>query len=243
MTATLTIIRYRRRFIPFAILAMAIHRIPLWFNNKISFWKLLGSGKNGHFDKTPDWQQWGILAVFPSDREADTILNAEANIDLSQLYGQFIAKWIKLFGCETWTIFLKPTEGHGTWDGKKVFGDLPMKTENIGPVAILTRACIRFNKLRSFWSRVDAVANQMAAAKGFWGSLGIGEVPWMKQATFSIWENREAMKNFAYQMKEHREVITDTRKQKWYSEDMFVRFMILGSQGSIKGKQPFDGKL
>ncbi len=243
MTVTLTIIRYRRRYIAIALLAMAIHRIPLWLNKKISFWKLLGSGKNGHFDKTPDWQQWGILAVYPTDLETASLTNKEAELDLSLLYGTFIANWLRLFGCESWTIYLSPTEGHGSWDGKKVFGDLPLKTENTGPVAILTRASIRFSKLKSFWSRVDAVANQMAAAEGFWGSLGIGEVPWLKQATFSIWENRAAMKNFAYQMKEHRAVITDTKKEKWYTEDMFVRFTILGAKGTIKGKPAFEGKL
>jgi hypothetical protein len=42
---------------------MAIHRFPLWFNKKISFFKLMGCGKNGTFDKNPDWQQWGILTV------------------------------------------------------------------------------------------------------------------------------------------------------------------------------------
>jgi hypothetical protein len=29
-------------------------------------------------------------------------------------------------------------------------------------------------------------------------------------------------------MKEHAEVIKKTRQQKWYSEDMFTRFRVLG---------------
>ena len=51
------------------------------------------------------------------------------------------------------------------------------------------------------------------------------------------------MKSFAYQGKDHTEVIHKTRKEKWYSEDMFTRFKITGSTGTIKGINPLEGKL
>ncbi len=58
MLVALTIIRYSKSTIPMAFLAMAVHRIPLYLNRKCSFWKLMGSGKNGTFDKQADLQQW-----------------------------------------------------------------------------------------------------------------------------------------------------------------------------------------
>ena len=244
MTACLTIIRYRKRFIPLALLAMAIHRLPLWFNKKISFYKLLGSGRNGSFDKHPDWQQWGIFAV---GREQSAVgsqqpaaLAAVNNDYLKRLYGSFIAGWFKFFGCETWTIFLEPTEGHGSWAGKEPFGQLPRQTDFDGPVAVLTRATIRLSKLKAFWAHVNPVAVKMNTAEGFVTSLGVGEIPWLRQATFSIWQSKEAMKQFAYSMKEHQEVIIKTRKDKWYSEDLFARFKILEATGTIKGKDPLE---
>ena len=85
---------------------------------------------------------------------------------------------------------------------------------------------------------MDGVASQMNSAPGFITSVGIGEVPWIKQATFSIWESKEQMKQFAYKMQEHAEVIRKTRKENWYSEDMFVRFKILASYGSLQGHDP-----
>ena len=239
MTASLTIIRYKKRFIPFALLAMAIHRFPLWFNKKITFWKLLGCGRNGSFDKTPDWQQWGIMTVRNSGSESWKLEVGS----LRALYGNFIARWLRFFGCETWTVILTPIEGHGLWDGKKVFGELPVKSDHEGQVAILTRATIRVSKLKSFWKHVGGVAGKMDGSRGFITSIGIGEIPWIKQATFSIWQSKEDMKNFAYQMKEHKEVIVKTRTEKWYSEDMFVRFKIQGSMGTIKGINPLNGKL
>ena len=51
------------------------------------------------------------------------------------------------------------------------------------------------------------------------------------------------MKQFAYSMQEHAEVIRKTRKEDWYSEEMFVRFIIVGSRGSLHGKNPLAGKL
>ena len=215
---------------------MAIHRLPLWLNKKISFYKLLGCGKNGTFDKVPDLQQWGILAV------QDQPLNP-GKIEIKELYGSFIWNWFRLFGCETFIILLEPLEGHGHWDNKEVFGKLPHNSSYDGTIAILTRATIRLNKLKYFWQHVAAVSNKMNTAKGFITSAGIGEIPWIKQATFSIWENKECMKAFAYGMKEHTEVIKKTRDQKWYSEEMFVRFKIIATTGTIKGKDPLKGKL
>jgi hypothetical protein len=224
---------------------MVFFRFPFWFNKRISFWKLMGSGKNGTFDKRPDWQQWGILAVHGSAFTVQQVEHIDSgnNYITQQLYGAFIANWIKLFRCETWTIFLEPAEGHGTWDGKKVFGALPGKTDQAGPVAILTRATIRVSRLKEFWRNVDPVSSQMAGAEGFLFSLGIGEIPWVKQATFSVWKSREDMKNFAYGMKIHAEVIQKTRYRKWYSEDMFTRFRIISTLGTIRGINPLAGKL
>lgn len=218
MHVTLTIIKYPTRFIPFAFLAMAIHRLPLWRNKNISFFKLMGTGKNGTFDKMPDLNQWAIMAAHSDYLDAITIEN---------LYGQFIAKWLKSFRCTAVIYLLEPIEGHGTWDGKKPFGNLPAKSEYEGKIAVITRATIKLNKLKYFWQNVAPIAEKMVTAKGFLKSYGVGEIPWIKQATFSIWESKAAMKNFAYGMKEHAEVIQKTRQQKWYSEDMFTRFKVL----------------
>jgi hypothetical protein len=161
---------------------------------------------------------------------------------LSLRYGKWMVKWWQLFHCQIWTILLDPIEGHGFWDGKQPFGQIATNSPYQGPIAVLTRATIKLSKLKNFWANVGAVANKMSTAKGFMGSFGIGEVPWIKQATFSIWESKEDMKLFAYKMHEHAAVINKTRKEKWYREDLFMRFIPLGSLGSIKGIDPLKRK-
>jgi hypothetical protein len=242
MLVSLTIIRYKKIFIPFAFLAMAIHRIPLWLNKDISFFKLMGTGKNGTFDKVPDLQQWAILTVRSLESgvqrwEAGKVVGESI---VRELLGDFISKWLSFFKCETYTLLLEPLESHGVWDGKKVFGDTGTKNDYNGKIAVLTRATIRINKLKYFWQNVAPVANKMANAKGFLFSAGIGEIPWLKQATFSIWQSKEDMKNFAYGMKEHSEVIKKTRKQDWYSEEMFTRFRIVYTNGNLRSVPDFN---
>lgn len=238
MICQLIVVRYPKGLGWAGFLSMAVFRLPLLFNQQIRFWKLMGCGRNGTFDKTPDWRQWAVLLVWGEESGSRSHSSSE-----NPSTPNFLSAWWNFFGCEKWELLLEPIEGHGTWDGQECFGDLPKQTDYAGMIGILTRATIRVSKLGSFWRNVDGVASQMAGADGFITSLGIGEVPWLKQATFSIWQSREQMKQFAYQMKEHAEVIRKTRKENWYSEDMFVRFRILSSQGTLNGKDPLQGKL
>jgi heme-degrading monooxygenase HmoA len=210
--------------VPFALLAMAIHRIPLAFNKKCSFWKLMGCGRNGTFNLSPDWQQWALLAVWKCKEDFEN--------------SSFIQAWWNMFTYEKWTIFADPIASHGKWDNKEPFGRPAGKNPGNEPIGVLTRATIRLNKLRGFWSNVQPVANLMASSPGYITSVGIGEAPFFRQATFSIWEDLESMKAFAYGSKEHSEVIRKTRQEDWYSEELFARFQIISSEGSLNGVSP-----
>jgi hypothetical protein len=55
-----------------------------------------------------------------------------------------------------------------------------------------------------------------------------------------VWESKEQMKQFAYRMHSHQQVIKKTRQEKWYSEDMFVRFAIIATSGTLRGMDPIN---
>lgn len=219
MFCTIIIARYPKYLGVFGFMSMAIFRLPLFFNKKIKFYKLMGSGKNGTFDLTPDLNQWAML--FTTENMQDKMPG-------------FIYSYFKFFKCSLKEFLLQPIEGHGLWDKKKVFGELKNKLSDDEVIATLTRATIRLSRLKNFWSNVAGVANKMATAKGLIASFGIGEAPWIKQATFSIWENKSAMKDFAYSMQEHSTVIKKTRSENWYKEELFVRFRIISVKGFAK---------
>jgi heme-degrading monooxygenase HmoA len=231
MIVSLTIIRYRKMLTPFALLAMALHRLPLWLQKGCTFYKLLGSGRNGTFDLQPDWQQWGLLACWDSREDFDRFYKHS-----------FVAGWWRALGHESWTILCEPLQSHGKWDNKEPFGQSNTK-DYTGPVAVLTRATIRISRLKNFWSHVDEVAELMTSTPGYITSFGIGEAPVYRQATFSIWQSLNDVKAFAYLSREHAEVIKLTRSENWYSEELFARFKPLESFGSIHGKDPLNGLL
>ncbi len=156
MICSITIVRYPNWLAWAGFLSMALFRLPLMLDKQISFWKLMGTGKNGSFDKTPDLSQWAILVIDQTEPASqlpslsEPLNPLEENNYLKNKYGIFIAAWWRFFNCETWTIILEPIEGHGLWDGKQPFGPVPMKSDYEGPIAILTRATIKLSKLKRF---------------------------------------------------------------------------------------------
>ncbi|MEI6582294.1 MAG: DUF3291 domain-containing protein [Chitinophagia bacterium] len=230
MQSRLIIVRYARWLFWAGFLSMAIFRFFLILEKKIAFWRLMGCGKNGTFDIVPDIRQWAVL-----------IISEQSNLPIENCVPPFLTNWWKFFSCERYDITLQPLEGHGTWNGREVFGKYPPEGANYtGRIAVLTRATIRLSQLRAFWKNVQPVAATMVSTPGFITSVGIGEIPWIKQATFSVWESKEQMKQFAYRMHSHQQVIKKTRQEKWYSEDMFVRFAIISTSGTLRGMDPIN---
>ncbi len=238
MYTILTVINYPRYFLLPGLISMALFRLPLVWQQQHSFIKLMGTGLNGSFDIHPDWRQWTIFSV--TDHPPLFYENSDQYVMLSKLYGSFIAGWCRKLKCECCFIICEVKEGHGTWNGK-LFADRKAKTEEAeGIMAVLTRATIRFSKLKSFWKNVGPVNAKMKGTPGLLYSIGIGEVPFTRQATFSVWQSKKQMQSFAYSMHDHREVIAKTRSENWYSEEMFLRLKPVYVKGTIKGQVPFS---
>jgi hypothetical protein len=218
----LVIVRYKWWAVPFAFFSMAIFNMPLWLNKNIPFYKLMGCGRNGTFDKTPDVRQWCIL--FTSD---------ELHNIPSKALGAFINFWFKLFTYQQASVTLSTLTSHGVWNKTNPFGNPKLSYEK-GTLAVLTRANINWSKMKNFWQHVDGVAQTLKTSQGFIKSIGIGEIPWKKQATISFWQDEESMKQFAYQQRAHAEVVQKTRQEKWYQEDLFCRFMVVSASGQLE---------
>ena len=238
MYTILTVFNYPRYFFVPGLFSMALFRLPLLWQKKHDFIKLMGTGINGSFDIHPDWQQWTIFSV--SSHPPEFFDNSDQDEMLKGLYGTFIARWCRWWKCECCFMICEVKEGHGTWNGK-TFGSRGSKSEDHeGMMAVLTRATIRLSKLKAFWKNVGPVNAKMKGTPGLLYSIGIGEVPFTRQSTFSVWQSKKQMQSFAYSMHDHREVIAKTRKEKWYSEEMFLRLKPLYVKGTIKGRQPFS---
>jgi len=224
MFVLLTITKFNRLNIPFAFLGMAILRLPLWLNSKCKFWKLMGSGKNAQVDLGPDFKHWAILTTWDSE------------LDCDKFYKESIPmKWFRFFGSEEFTILLKPMSSHGLWSKTQPFIADKNLSSSDERIAVITRAAIKFKKVKEFRRNIKRAAIAMREADGYILSAGMGENPFFDQATFSIWENAAAMKAYAYKSFDHADVIKMTRERQWYSEELFARFKIIKTFGTLNG--------
>lgn len=224
MFISFTVVRYPKYLIPVAFMSMAILRLPLLFTKGLSFWKLLGCGKNGTFDLSSDLQQWSLIATWNTEEDFNQFLHSS-----------FVQKWWKTFTTEQWTLLCIPYESHGQWSGQEPFSPTNVNKNYQGKIAVLTRASIKLSKAASFWKNVPAVSASLNEAEGVIVAVAIGEMPLIRQATFTVWESLDDVKNFAYRQRAHAEAIKKTRSEQWFSEELFARFIPIKSFGSIQG--------
>ena len=178
--------------------------------------RMLGSGVD--FGLRPNLRRYALLAEWTDEAAARQFLAADP------LLARFAERgW-------TWrTTWLQPVQTHGRWDGLAPFRPAPTTAPlaDHEPVAVLTRAAIRWRRLGAFWRAVPATARAVAGAPGLQFSVGLGELPLVRQATVSIWESGALMKQYAYRAPEHQQVIKRTRAEGWYEEEMFARFRVV----------------
>lgn len=199
-----------------ALTRMALDRRILRRAN-LDFWKLLGTGTGKTFTiSDADPLRWGALLVGEKFPELE--------------HWQRRATAIKTFR-------LAPISVHGTWSRHEPFTNVSFPTSAgdsgswNGPVAAITRARIKWRKNLTFWRAVPPVNQSLHSSAGLIRAIGIGEAPIGLQGTFSIWQSREALRDFAYRSPAHKRAIEATKEIGWYAEEMFARFAILEESG------------
>jgi len=203
----------------FALVSMAYFIRAIASTRGLTFAKLMGSGSKDGFSVLPDLSQYVLLCVWVCEADAAVFFSK------SPEYQRYIRH------CSTkQSIYLRTTMVHGLWS--KV---VPFKvSENYNaalPVAVLTRATIKWKDMIRFWKDVPAVSNSLKDGKRPLFAAGIGELPFRYQATFSIWKNGDDMRAFAYHNKHHKDMVAKTKSTGWYSEELFARFSPYKTEG------------
>lgn len=193
----------------------------------LRFGRLLGTGRGRTMTTSADLGRWAAFAVWDG---ADDVARFRDAHPLSR-------RWDRAE--ERFDVVLEPLASRGSWDGVDPFDGAPGPgVAHQGPVAVLTRATVRWRRLPAFLRAVPPVDAHLGSVDGLLQAVGIGEVPVARQATFSLWRDVEAMQRFSYRSAEHLEVIRRTRDEGWYGEELFARFAPVTWSGAWDGAAP-----
>ena len=193
---------------------------------QISFFKLFGSGTGEGFTPYPNTSVYAILSVW------NNLGEAENNIEEREIYENY-----RTHSIENWTVFLSPISSKGYWDKTNPFKpnkDEFMKKDHM--LAALTRATIKPKIMLKFWSKVPAISKVIGNDKNVLFKMGLGEIPWFHQVTFSIWPNAKTMADFARKDGPHAKAIKSVREGNWFSEELYARFEVIKAIGKWCGK-------
>ena len=194
----------------------------------LRFYKLFGTGSGHGFTNVlnpiTNTGVYAILAVWPNQQTAkEAMKNA------------IVYKKYKSKSEQNWTIFLKSISVRGLWSGETPFKTEATDSYEEQQVVALTRATIKLSNLLKFWKRVPDIESVIGSDKNVLFKIGMGEIPWFHQVTFSIWPNTNAMNTFARENGPHAAAIEAVRKENWFAEELYARFQIIDQIGSWQG--------
>ena len=213
----------RTRLWAFAMMGLA--RGPMKRLNGVGFWKLFGSGSGEGFTPIPNTSVYAVLATWPDMQTAQAAQDAN------------LFKRYRKNATEHWTLFMAADTARGAWSGQEPF--TPSNQDTSGPLAALTRATIKPSILAKFWRRVPNISAVIGRDPNVVFKIGIGEIPWLHQVTFSIWPDAATMANFA-RTGPHAEAIKAVRADGWFNEELYARFALLSDTGTWGGTSPLQ---
>lgn len=215
-----------------AFLRMGLDRGPLRRTSGLQFFKLVGTGDGRTFTlRDADPTRWGLVCVW---RDRADLKRFESSSPVADAW--------RALAAEQWRGDLVPIRTRGRWAGADPFAGAAATADH-GPAAALTRARIKWSLSRRFWRAVPPVSAALQQHPGLRFAIGFGEAPIGLQGTLSLWDSDQALTRFAYETAQHRDAIRATADLGWYSEELFARFRVIGSTGTVDGRDPLAGLL
>ncbi|MBE0655993.1 MAG: DUF3291 domain-containing protein, partial [Bacteroidales bacterium] len=210
-----------------AMMQMAVAPRKMRRMDGLYFSKMLGTGGGFGYGFMPDFRTYALLTVWGDPEKAS---NFESG---SEIMADF-----RKHCHEVYSIFLRPIQSRGKWSGFNPFIPSAQASDK-GMLCVITRATLKFRYYIPFWKRVNRVSKSHEGFPGLLFTKGIGERPWIMQATFSVWKSVSDMQSFAYEKSgRHFEAISTTKRMKGFKEELYARFQPLESRGTWRGKDP-----
>ncbi len=216
------LVQYKPAAVPWGLARLVLGRRGIGRIEGMRFARVLGSGRHGGFGLAPSFDRQGLIGFFDDEATAQRFASASA---LMRRYRER--------SLEMLVAVLRVAACRGSWSGQTL---VPTARAEPGqPVASLTRAAIRPRHALRFWRHSPPAEQAVAQANGCRLAVGLGEAPLLRQATFSLWDNSDAMDAYA-RRGAHQQAIEGAWRESWFSESMFVRFVPLRIEGRWHGQ-------
>lgn len=239
---TMHVWRVPARRIPSALAATAFDPRRVRALRDARFAKLLGTSR-GFGPRGADLTRWALLASWESADAAGAFCDSA-----------LVRRW-QARARTSWSATMVPLASRGSWSRRAPFGGVGSfegigsledvgsfggvgsfedgRSDWDGPVAALTHSRLALRRSVAFWRAVPPVAADLARRSGLHAAFGVAEVPLGVAGTFSLWRDVAALREFAYRGAAHREAIRQTALRGWYAEELFTRFGVLRTRGSL----------
>jgi hypothetical protein len=204
-----------------ALVRVAADRRALRSVHGLRFARLVGTGR-GLTVRSVDLRRWALVASWSRAEDAAAFEHSPV-----------VRRW-RALSDEAFRAELRPVSSTGRWGGTEPFGD-PERSPCPGSVAALTRSHLRPRRLVRFWRAAPPVARELAEAPGMRFAMGFGELPVLLAGTFSLWSDEASLRAFAYGPTRHRDVVARTPAEGWFGEQLFTRFAVLRTEGTLDG--------
>jgi len=226
--ASFHLISERRRYQPLVFARLLTDRRVLRRVDGLLFARTLGTGRG---DDTGPSIDMGRSALFALWRDEAALAAFLADHPLP-------GRWRE--AAEHWSVGLHPLHSTGSWRGVEVPVAPPPHIDVAGPVAVLTRASIRVGATVPFLRAGRATAATLRSSDGLRAVVGVGERPFGRLGTFSVWRDRSAASAYAVENVEHRRAVVQARRGGWFTEELFTTFSPICSEGTWAGIDPID---
>ena len=186
------------------------------------FFKFLGTGGGKGFSLWPDFSTYAFMGVWEHKNDYENFISQ------NPVFSQYQKR-----ATTQRDLILTSVKSHGKWSGINPFqkSETTISEEaSTKKAVVITRATLNWSRLISFWRSVPAASKAIENARGIQYYKGIGEWPFIQQATISIWDDFDAVNSFAYNGKDHANIVKKTRQKKWYKEDLFSRFYLVSDK-------------
>ena len=230
---------------------MGLDRPALRRTAGLRFWRLLGTGRGATMTMSADLRRWALFAVWEDEAALDAFLASSP----------VAARWEEL-ARERWHVRLECLRSKGAWGGSDPLAGARVPNGADAPAAAAAETSRKARRPRrrpttapsrssparrsgppascASTARSSRRRRSSASSPGLLASLGVGEWPLARQATFSLWRSLADARAYAYASPQHMRGRAPHARRGLVLRGALRALRPYGSTGTWNGADPLE---